>query len=77
MVQPLVTSLVLGGDGHGTALLRSADTRTQHVRVAVPGRGRALVRSYDGYGRLLTTRWVAAATVPVSVAPGGFTLVRR
>ncbi len=77
VVQPLVTSLVLGGDGHGTALLRSADTRTQHVRIAVPGRGRALVRSYDGYGRLLTTRWVAAATVPVSVAPGGFTLVRR
>lgn len=77
MVQPLVTSLVLGGDGHGTALLRSADTRTQRVRIALPGTGRAEVSSYDGYGRLLSTRRVAAATVPVSVAPGGFTLVRR
>ncbi len=77
IVQPLVTSLVLGGDGHGTALLRSADTRTQNVRVSVPGRGRAVVRSYDGYGRLLMIRQVAASTVPVSIAPGGFTLVRR
>ena len=31
MVQPLVTRLVLGGDGHGTALLRSAATTTQHT----------------------------------------------
>ena len=55
MVQPLVTRLVLGGDGHGTALLRSAATSTRHQAVTVPGRGKADVRSYDGRGTLLTT----------------------
>jgi len=77
MVQPLVTRLVLGGDGHGTALLRSASTTTEPTQVAVPGTGTADVWSYDGQGALLGHRTVAAATVPVSVAPGGFTLVRR
>jgi hypothetical protein len=77
MVQPLVTRLVLGGDGHGTALLRSAATTTQHIRVTVPGSGRATVRSYDGHGRLLSTKRVGARAVPVRIVPGGFTLVRR
>ena len=77
MVQPLVTRLVLGGDRHGTALLRSASTTTEPTQVAVPGTGTADVWSYDGQGALLGHRTVAAATVPVSVAPGGFTLVRR
>jgi hypothetical protein len=77
MVQPLVTRLVLVGNGHGTALLRSAATKTQDTRVAVPGSGRATVRSYDGHGRLLGTTRSAARAVPVSIAPGGFTLVRR
>jgi hypothetical protein len=77
MVQPLVTRLVLGGNGHGTALLRSAATKTQHARVTVPGSGVATVRSYDGHGRLLGTQRVTARAVPVSIAPGGFTLVRR
>jgi hypothetical protein len=76
-VQPLVTSLVLGGDGHGTALLRSAATTTQGTRVAVPGSGTATVRSYDGQGRLLSTKRVGARAVPVRIAPGGFVLVRR
>ncbi len=77
MVQPLVTRLVLGGNGHGTALLRSAATTTQHTRVSVPGTGRATVRSYDGHGRLLRTVRVAARAVPVRIVPGGFALVRR
>jgi hypothetical protein len=77
MVQPLVTRLVLGGSGHGTALLRSAATKTQHTRVTVPGPGVATVRSYDGHGRLLGTKRVAARAVPVTITPGGFTLVRR
>ena len=77
MVQPLVTRLVLGGDGHGTALLRSAATTTQHTHVTVPGSGQATVRSYDGHGRLLSTSRVGARAVPVRVVPGGFTLVRR
>ncbi len=77
MVQPLVTRLVLGGDGHGTALLRSAATTTRQQRVAVPGSGTADVRSYDGHGVLVGHKRIAARSVPVSVAPGGFTLVRR
>lgn len=77
MVQPLVTRLVLGGDGHGTALLRSAATTTQHTRVTVPGSGTATVRSYDGHGRLLSTKRVSARAVPVQIVPGGFTLIRR
>ncbi|MEO5709017.1 MAG: hypothetical protein ABIQ59_04265 [Nocardioidaceae bacterium] len=77
MVQPLVTRLVLGGNGHGTALLRSAATTTQHTHVAVPGSGRATIRSYDGHGRLLSTKHVSARAVPVRIVPGGFALVRR
>jgi hypothetical protein len=77
MVQPLVTRLVLGGDGHGTALLRSAATTTQRQRVAVPGSGQADVWSYDGQGTLVSHKRLSAGSVPVSVAPGGFTLVRR
>lgn len=77
MVQPLITRLVLGGDGHGTALLRSAATTTQHTRVVVPGSGQATIDSYNGYGRLLSTKRVGARAVPVWIVPGGFTLVRR
>ena len=39
MVQPLVSRMVLGGDGHGTALLRSAARRPCSTTVAVPGTG--------------------------------------
>lgn len=77
MVQPLVTRLVLGGDGHGTALLRSAATTPQHTKVTVPGSGIATVRAYDGQGRLLSTERFGSRAVPVRIVPGGFTLVRR
>ncbi len=76
-VQPLLTRLVLGGAGRGTALIRSAATGTKHARVRVPGSGRATIRSYDGHGRLLSTRHSGDRLVPVHVVPGGFTLVRR
>ncbi len=77
MVQPLVSRLVLGGDGHGTALLRSAATSTSRTTVDVPGSGTADVWSYDGTGRLLDHTTSTASGVPVTVAPGGVTLVRR
>ncbi|WP_081682559.1 hypothetical protein [Marmoricola sp. URHB0036] len=77
MVQPLVSRLVLGGHGHGTALLRSAATSTSRTTVEVPGSGRAEVWSYDGTGRLLGHTTSAASDVPVTVAPGGVTIVRR
>jgi hypothetical protein len=77
MVQPLVTRLVLGGDGHGTALLRSAAVSTTWTTVAVPGAGLADVWSYDGLGRLLEHHTSGDAAPRVRVAPGGVTLVRR
>ena len=77
MVQPLVSRLVLGGDGHGTALLRSAATSTSRTTVAVPGTGTAHVWSYDGEGRLLDESTSTASGVPVTVAAGGVTIVRR
>jgi hypothetical protein len=77
MVQPLVSRLVLGGDGHGTALLRSAGRSTIHTTVAVPGTGTADVWSYDGTGRLLQHSTSSASGVPVTIGPGGVTIVRR
>jgi hypothetical protein len=77
MVQPLVSRFVLGGDGHGTALLRSAAKSTSRTTVAVPGTGTAQAWSYDGLGRLLDHTTSTSSGVPVTVAPGGVTIVRR
>jgi hypothetical protein len=77
MIQPLVSRFVLGGDGHGTALLRSAATSSTRTTVSVPGTGTADVWSYDGQGRLLEHTTSTAPVVPVNVAAGGVTLVRR
>ena len=77
MVQPLVSRLVLGGDGHGTALLRSAATSTSRTTVVVPGTGTADIWSYDGTGRLLDHTTSTASDVPVTLAPGGVAIVRR
>jgi hypothetical protein len=77
MVQPLVSSTVLGGRGHGTALLRSVADHRRTPNVAVPGTGRADVWTYDGLGHLVRHRTSSAHHVPALVVPGGFTLVRR
>ncbi len=77
LVQPLVSRLVLGSEGHGTALLRSAARTVQHATVTVPGTGPARVLEYDGEGTLLARSSVRTADVPVRIAPGGVTLVRR
>jgi hypothetical protein len=77
MIQPMISRLVLGGDGHGTALLRSAATSTRRTTVEVPGSGTAQVWSYDGQGHLLHHTTSRAADVPVIIAAGGVTLVRR
>jgi hypothetical protein len=77
MLEPLVSRLVLGGRGHGTALLRSAAKTTTHVRVSVPGRGVARVDSYDGTGHLLSSRTSTARRVLATVVAGGFTFIRR
>ena len=77
MLEPLVSRLVLGGDGHGTALLRSASTRSEHTQVQVPGTGVARVLTYDGRGRLVGTSKTSASTVSVTVPAGGWALIRR
>ena len=54
MVQPLVSRLVLGGDGHGTALLRSAaHVRHPHERRGARQRDGARSRRTTAVGRLL------------------------
>ena len=77
MIEPLVSRYVLGGGGHGTAVLRSASRTTEDTTVALPGTGRAQVQAYDGTGRLVGEWSSSALTVPVEVAAGGFTIVRR
>lgn len=77
MLEPLVSRLVLGGDGHGTALLRSASDRAESAVVHVPGDGAARISAYDGRGRRVGTDRSTAARVDVRVPAGGFVLVRR
>jgi hypothetical protein len=77
MLEPLVSRLVLSGDGHGTALLRSASTTSEHTQVRVAGAGPAQVRTFDGSGRVVATSVSTAQTVTVTVPAGGFALVRR
>ncbi len=77
MLEPLVSRLVLSGDGHATALLRSADRQVSHTVVRLPGRGRAVVEVYDDAARLLSRSTSAGRTMRVTVAPGGFTIVMR
>jgi hypothetical protein len=76
LVEPVVSHLVLGGDG-GTAVLRSSARTLQMVSVAVPGGGRAAVSVYDATG---DRRWASSTlsdVVRAPVLPGGFTLVVR
>jgi hypothetical protein len=77
MLEPLVSRYILAGDGHSTALLRSADSKVAHTVVRMPGGGPAVIEVYDGAARLLSRSTTPARTVHVTVAPGGFTIVRR
>ena len=77
MLEPLVSRLVLAGDGHGTALLRSASTTSERTQVRVAGTGPAQVRTFDGSGRPVASSVTPAETVTVTVPAGGFALVRR
>ena len=77
MLEPLVSRLVLSGNGGGVALLRSAATRGTWVRVAVPGGGRARITTYDGWGHRRHVGSSSAHTVSLRVPAGGFALVTR
>ena len=77
MLEPLVSRLVLSGDGHGTVLLRSASTTAERTRVWVPGSGTARVSTYDGRGDLMSTTTGTGRSVRVTLPAGGFALARR
>ena len=77
MLEPLVSRLVLSGDGHGTALLRSASTTSERTQVRVAGTGPARVQTFDGRGRQVASSVSTAQTVTVTVPAEGFALVRR
>ena len=77
VLQPLVTSYVLGGEGRGTALLRSAATAPRPATITVPGDGIARVHVFDGLGRPVRTTTTAATDVAVTLPAGGFAVVVR
>lgn len=77
MLEPLVSRLVLRGDGHGTALLSSASDRPERAQVRVAGTGPAMIEAYDGHGHLVDAGTSPAPSVPVMVPAGGFAIVRR
>jgi hypothetical protein len=77
MLEPVVSRLVLSGDGHGTALLSSRSHKARNVVVHLPGTGRATVSSYDGAGHLVATSTTPARRVHVRVPPGGFAVAHR
>jgi hypothetical protein len=80
VLEPVVSNYVLGGAGHGTALLRNASQVRQRSAVVVPGAGAARVELYDGSAMLRATMLSApdrAGAVPVDLLPGGFSVVRR
>lgn len=77
LLEPLVSRYILAAGGHATALLRSAGSRPAHTTVRLPGSGPAVVEVYDGTAHLLSRSTTRARTVPVTLAPGGFTIARR
>lgn len=78
LLTPLISQLVLTGQGHGTALLNSVAAQARSATVTVPGVGRPVVSSYTRTGRLWRRVTGAdSATVLVVVPPGGFAVVRR
>lgn len=77
MLEPVVSRLVLVGEGRATALLSSRSTRVEHVTVDLAGSGVATVESYDATGRLVSTSTQRGQQVPVAVPAGGFAVARR
>lgn len=77
MLRPLISRLILSGDGHGSALLSSASDKASRTTVRVAGDGPARIESYTGDGDLVAVRFSSARDVPATVPAGGFVFVRR
>lgn len=76
-LQPVVMSVVLGGDDAGLALLHSAARGIERRTVAVPGSGRAVVTVLDRRGEVRLRYADRGARFTVPVLPGGSTTVAR
>ena len=76
LVTPLVSTLTMRGDGHGSALLNSVARTPRLATVAVPGIGLTVATSYDRWGRLAGVAY-GDDSVTVTVPPGGFTIALR
>ncbi|RYV52938.1 hypothetical protein [Pengzhenrongella frigida] len=77
LLKPRVSHLVLDGPHGGTALVQNAGSRTEAAKVALPGGGKATVRSYDATGTLRQERTMRGAVLTVQVRAGGFTVLTR
>lgn len=71
LVTPLVSSLVMQGDGHEVALLNSVATTSQHRSVRLPGATASVATAYDSLGRLSAVGF-GRSSVDLVVPPGGF-----
>jgi hypothetical protein len=76
LVTPLVSTLTMRGDGHGSALLNSVARTPRSATVMVPGTGVTVATSHDRWGR---PAGVASGvdSVTVRVPPGGFAIALR
>ena len=77
MVQPLLSTYVLGSADGGVALVSSASTSGEHASVVVPSRGRVRIEQFDGRGNLLRTSSGTGDTISFDVVAAGFTIVTR
>ena len=77
LIQPEVERLVLEGDGHGTALLRSFAAAPRNATVNVPGGGAATVWVYDESGRIRNSYKAFGSDIKVTLPAGGGALLRR
>jgi hypothetical protein len=76
LITPLLSSLVMNGDGHGTALLNSVARTPRTATVEVPGTGVATASSYDRHGRP-AHRASGTGSVRITIPAGGFAIVQR
>ncbi|MEP6796935.1 MAG: hypothetical protein ABI890_02250, partial [Lapillicoccus sp.] len=77
MLEPKVSQLVVGGEGHGTALVRNASRLPTTSSVKLAGPGPARVETYNGAGELVAARRAEGSQFTVQVLEGGYTIVLR
>lgn len=75
VLRPLVSRLVLYGNGRPTALLSSASDDVERTRVRLPGQGPIWIETYTGRGRQVQDTVVEDDSVRIRVPAGGFALV--